>query len=187
MKRMIMAAALMLFACTAYADGESKFVAGVAAAFSDYKGDASFPVDDSGTGLQVFAQVRANSWFALEGGYYNSGKFSRDIDPNNNAVVDISLSGFNAAAVGFIPIFPNAENEIQLYGKLGLFDYDIDITEQVGNSREPGSLGHETGLFAGAGIVLLVTDNIGIRTDFNWYDIDNADLWALNLGVQVGF
>ncbi len=187
MKRIILAAALMLFACAAYAEDEPKFVAGIAAAFSDYNGDASYPVSDSGLGMHFYAQARANSWFALEGGYFSSGDFSTDIDPGNNGTVDISLSGFNVAAVGFIPIFPNAENDMDFYGKLGLYDFDVDRTVQDGNSQVPGSLGHSTGLYAGAGIVLNIGSNIGIRTEALYYDVDNADLWTLNMGIQIGF
>jgi len=187
MKRLIIAAALMLVACAANADDERKFIAGVAASFSDYEGDPSYPVNDSGLGMQFFAQARVNSWFGLEGAYYNSGDFTRDIDPANNGVVDISLRGLNISAIGYIPIFPNAENDMEFFGKLGLYDYDIDTTTQNGASRVPGSLGHETGLLAGAGIILHISDGIGIRTDVNYYDIDNADLWSLNMGVQITF
>ncbi len=187
MKRLILAAALTLVTCASYAEDEPRFIAGAGATFSDYQGDPSFPVDDTGLGMQFYAQARANSWLAIEAGYYNSGDFSRDIDPGNDGLVNISLSGFNIAAVGFIPVFPNSENEFDLYGKLGLYDFDIDITRQVGNSRVPGSLGHSTGLLAGAGVVLNISSNIGIRTEFIYYDINNADLWSLNMGVQIGF
>lgn len=187
MKRMITAALLMLVATAVYAEGETKFVAGAAAAFTDYSGDASHPVEDSGLGVQLYAQVRVNSWFALEGGYFSSGEFTTDIDPGNDGLVDISMSGFNASAVGFIPIFEDSETDIDFYGKFGFFDYDINQTVQNGPSRVPGSLGHETGLLVGAGIVLNITDNIGIRTDANYFDISHADMWSLNMGVQIGF
>jgi len=190
MKRIITAAALMLITCTTYAEGETKFVAGVAAAFSDYKGDSSFPVNDSGLGLNIYAQVRANSWFGLEVGYYNSGEFSSDfvsVPGFEDGSYDMSLRGFNASAIGYLPFFQNSESGLELYGKLGLFDYDIDLTIPVGNSQLPGSLGHETGIYGGAGFIMNVSENIGIRTEAVYYNIDNADLWSLNLGVEIGF
>ena len=187
MKRMITTVALLLLVGVAMAEDEPKFFVGTAATFSDYKGDPSYPIDDSGLGIQIYAQARANSWFAIEGGYFSTGEFTRDIDPGNNGTVDISLTGFNIAAVGFLPIFPDAENDLDLFGKLGLYDFDIDQTEQDGNSPNPSSLGHSTGLYAGVGIVLNISSNIGIRTEALYYDVDNADLWALNMGVQIGF
>ncbi len=187
MKRIIMAAALMLVTCATYAEGETKFAVGIAAAFSDYEGDSSFPVNDSGLGLQLFAQVRANPWFAIEGGYYNSGDFSSEfvnVPALDDGKYEMSLSGFNVSALG---IFPLSDGGLELYGKLGLYDYDINLTVPQGNSQRPDSLGHESGVFGGAGVVLNIGDNIGIRTEVIYYDISNADLWSLNMGVQIGF
>ena len=99
----------------------------------------------------------------------------------------MSLRGFNASALGYLPFFQNADSGLQLYGKLGLFDYDIDLTVPVGNTQLPGSLGHETGLFGGVGIIMNVSENIGIRTEVVYYDIDDVDLWSLNLGVEIEF
>ena len=190
MKRIIMAAALMLVTCASYAEGETKFVAGVAAAFSDYKGDPSFPVNDSGLGLQLYGQVRPNSWFGLEVGYYNSGDFSSDfvnVPGFDDGGYDMSLSGFNISALGYLPIFGDSESGLELYGKLGLYDYDINLTVPVGNSQLPGSLGHETSFYGGAGIIMNVSENMGIRTEAVYYDIDNADLWSLNMGIEIEF
>ncbi len=35
--------------------------------------------------------------------------------------------------------------------------------------------------------MLNVSDNIGIRAAFDWYDVNNADLWALGLGAEYQF
>ena len=189
MKRITMAAALVLMAFAANAqnaaDDENgmQFRLGVAASFSDYKGDSSFPVSDSGVGLQLYGDVQLNKWFGVEVGYYNSGEFESDLDPTaDDGNVELKFSGFNLSAVGFIPI-----GEIDLFGKLGMFDYDISMNTLVGNTKVPGSLGHATGLAVGAGAIINVGERIGIRTVFDWYDIDNADLWALSMGVDFRF
>lgn len=189
MKRITMAAALVLmaFAANAQSGAEDEngmqFRVGIAAAFSDYDGDSSFPVTDSGVGLQLYADAQLNKWFGVEAGYYNSGGFSSDLDPSaDDGNVELTFSGFNLSAVGFIPI-----GEIDLFGKLGMFDYDISINAQEGSTKIPGSLGHATGLAVGAGAIINVGERIGIRTVFDWYDIDNADLWALSMGVDFRF
>lgn len=193
MKRLIMAAGLMLLAGAAYAQDDDSNItrstlnAGVAAVFSDYSGDSSFPVEDSSLGLNFYALARPNSWFGIEAGYYNSGTFSTDIDPSGVGPVDISLSGFNVAALAFMPIFPESEYGLEIYVKLGLYDYDIDQTVQDGNSQIQSSLGHTTGAFGGGGVLLYISETIAIRTEATVYDIDNADLWSLNLGMQIGF
>ena len=183
MKRITVAAALVLVAFAANAEDGMQFRVGVAASFSDYKGDSSFPVNDSGVGLQLYGQVQLNKWFGFEAGYYNSGTFDTDLAPTeSDGDVELAFSGFNLSAVGFIPI-----GEIDLFGKIGAFDYDIDMNRLVGNTWVNGSLGHATGLALGAGAIVNVSERIGIRTVFDWYDVDNADLWALSLGVDFRF
>lgn len=183
MKRITMAAALILVTFAASAEDGAQFSVGVAAAFSDYKGDSSFPVNDSGVGLQLYGGVKINKWLGVEGGYYNSGTFDTDLDPSaDDGDVEIAFSGFNLSAVGYVPI-----GDIELFGKVGAYDYDIDLNSLVGSTTINGSLGHATGLALGAGAIVNVSDNIGIRTVFDWWDVDNADLWALSLGVDYRF
>jgi opacity protein-like surface antigen len=183
MKRITMAAALVLMTFAASAEDGMQFSVGAAASFSDYKGDSSFPVNDSGVGLQLYGGVKLNKWFGIEGGYYNSGTFETDLDPSaDDGNVELAFSGFNISAVGYVPI-----GDIELFGKVGALDYDIDMNTLVGLTWVNGSLGHATGLLLGAGAIVNVSDNIGIRTVFDWYDIDNADLWSLSLGVDYRF
>lgn len=188
MKRITMAAALVLVAFAANAENEMQFRAGIAASFSDYKGDDSFPVSDSGVGLQLYGQAQLNSWFGIEGGYYNSGGFETDLSPSEDGGnTELSFSGFNLSAVGYLPI-GGADTDIDLFGKIGMYDYDIDIdTVLESGTTDQGSLGHATGLLVGAGAIVNVSETIGIRTAFDWYDVDNADLWAVTLGVEFSF
>ena len=199
MKRLSMAAVLFLTAFAGQAQDESAdsgagFRVGAAAAFSDYSGDPSFPIEDSGLGVQIYAQAQLNKWFATEVGYYNSGGFKSDIvNPLTRPAtgelesVELRLSGFNISAIGYLPIFQNSDTDIDLFLKAGLYDYDIDITQTVSNSKLKTSLGHSTGFLVGGGAVLNVSENIGIRASVDWYDIDNADLWALGLGAEFQF
>ena len=183
MKRITMAAAMVLVTFAANAEDGAQFMVGAAASFGDYKGDSSFPVDDSGVGLQLYGGAKLMKWFGIEAGYYNSGTFETDLDPSaDDGLTEIAFSGFNLSAVGYVPI-----GDIELFGKVGAYDYDIDLNTLVENTFVNGSLGHATGLALGAGAIVMVSDNIGIRTVFDWYDVDNADLWALSLGVDYRF
>ena len=68
MKRLTMAAALFLVAFAAQAQDETATGngcrVGAAAAFADYKGDPSFPIEDSGLGVQFYAQAQLSKSFA---------------------------------------------------------------------------------------------------------------------------
>lgn len=188
MKRLTMAAALFLVALTAQAEGTGQFRVGAAAAFTDYSGDPSFPIEDSGLGVQFYAQAQLSQSFAVEVGYFNSGGFEQDIAPGeSDGPVEIRFGGFNIAAVGYLPIFKESETDLDLFAKIGLYDYDVDITVAEGPSRIPGSLGHETGVLIGVGFVLNVSDTLGVRTSFDWYEMDNAELWSLGLGAEFHF
>ena len=134
MKRIILAATLILIAFAANAEDHPKFRAGILANFSDYDGDATFPVADSSLGLQLYAQGQVSSNFAVEVGYFNSGGFdtvlSTNTSPGSCQVQDfcdteLSLSGFSISAVGYLPIGGD-DNNIDLFGKVGGYDFDID-------------------------------------------------------------
>ena len=192
MKRLSMAAALFLIAFAAQAQDETassnRFRVGAAAAFADYQGDPSFPIEDTGLGVEFYAQARLSNSFAAEVGYFNSGGFEQDLDPGeSDGPVEVRLGGFNVSALWYLPLFQESDTDIDLFLRAGLYDYDIDITVVEGNSKIPSSLGHSTGFFGGAGFVLNISENIGIRAVFDWYDIDNADLWAIGLGAEYQF
>jgi hypothetical protein len=191
MKRLTMAAALLLVALTAQAEGESQFRVGAAAAFTDYKGDSSFPIEDSGLGAIFYAQARLSKMFAVEIGYFNSGGFKQDLKDAAPEITDgpaeIRMGGFNISAIGYLPVFQESETDIDLFAKVGLYDYDVDLSTANGASTVPTALGHDTGVLVGAGFVLNVSDSVGIRTSFDWVNMDNADLWALGLGAEFRF
>ena len=66
MKRLAIAAVLCLAAFATSATENGQWRATVAAAFSDFEGDSSFPVDDSTIGLQIMGQYQFNSWLGAE-------------------------------------------------------------------------------------------------------------------------
>jgi opacity protein-like surface antigen len=192
MKRLTIAAALCLAAFAAQAQDEAAnetgFRVGAAAVFADYTGDPTFPIEDSGLGVDFYAQANLNKWFALELGYFNSGGFEQDLEPGSTeGPVEIRFGGFDVAALWYLPLFQGGDTDLDLFLKAGAYDFDIDITVVVGNSKVPGSLGHSTGVLVGAGFVLNVSDNVGVRAVFDWYDVNNAELWGLGLGLEYQF
>jgi len=198
MKRMMMAAAMLLAVSLASAeddtDTHTRFRVGVAAAFSDYEGDPSLPIDDTSLGLQFYAQAQLNSWFGIEGGYFNSGEFETDLAPNSTTCkpeefcdAELEFKGFSLSAVGYLPIGGD-DSDIDLYGKIGVYNFDIDMSQKIGASQVPSSLGSSSGLTAGAGAVINIGNNMGIRTEFDYYDIENTEhLWTLAMGLEYRF
>lgn len=186
MKRLAIAAVLCLAAFAASATEEGQWRATVAAAFSDFEGDSSFPVDDSTIGLQIMAQYQFNSWLGAEAGYHNTGTFETDIG-GSGSDTEVSFSGLSFSAIGYIPL-PSATNEnIDLYARLGYFDFDVDLTSPDLTGGTQASIGHDTGLVAGLGGTVKISEDFSIKTEYAFYDVDDSDLWTVTLGMEYRF
>ncbi len=180
MKR-VLALALLLALSTVYADDEvSGWRVGAGVAFSDLSSDDNV-FDDADAGVSLSVAYRINEWVGLEGAYLNTSDFDANL-PNNNvpSEASVSYSGFSGAVLGYLPI---PEDEIDVYLKLGLFDFDGDLSTNAGVNDS----GHADGALVGAGGILHVSDNFGVKAEYNWYDIDDADLWSVILGLEYMF
>ena len=204
MKRIAIAATFFLIASTAYAQEDviaesdslvrnAEWRIGAAAAFTDYESDSgssAFSVDDSAVGVQFYAQYKFNRWFGLEGGYMDTGEFEDRTGESNEFNTGIRFTGFSLSALGYIPL-GGASDNFDLYGKIGYFDLDVDLTSEPTLPDIPiqsVSTGHDTGLLLGAGTVIKMSESFGIRAEFDWYDVEESDhLWVLALGLEYHF
>ncbi|MBL8225406.1 MAG: OmpA family protein [Chromatiales bacterium] len=181
MKRVIPAALLAITAVPALAaDDKTAWEIGAAAVFGNYSWDDS-SVDDSSTGGKLFGGYRFNRWFGVEGAYHKFGDFEADLLPaqdggDNNVEVD----GFSLAGVLFIPV---PVDNLEPFLKAGFYDFDQQrvVDDLVVDSNSP------SGFMAGGGADLVVTDKLRFRLEADWFDIDDADLWSLNLGLSYLF
>ena len=182
MKRTAIAAIFFLMACVANADNDDAgWRIGGALAYSEFDRSDGL-IDDSTTGFKLFAGYRFNSWLGAEGAYYNSADFSGDLTPGaGGGEADISYKGFSISGVGYIPL---PGERVDLFVRAGYVDFTnvkLKIDGADVNTRT------EDGLTLGLGTSLLVTDAIGIRLEFDWYDTNAADLWSFNLGAEYRF
>lgn len=157
---------------------------GAAASFSDFdwtEGDIDL-IEDSTVGFKVYTQYQFNNWLGVEGAYHNTGEFEElSTAPSpNDGNLDLSFDGFSGALLGYVPV---PSEEIKLYGKVGYYDFD----DELSRNGTVSSTGAEDGLMAGAGATIEIADNFGIRADFDWFDVEVGDLWAVNLGLEYFF
>jgi hypothetical protein len=185
MKR-ILFAALLLAASGAQAQGlfeaddATKWRVGGGAAFGDFEDDDGI-IDDSQVGFALFSQYQFNKWFGVEGGYLNTGDFEGDIGTGaSRQKVELSYKGFNIAAVGYAPL---GGDDISLFGKIGFFDFDTDLSQDGGITDS----GHQDGAMAGAGAVINIAENFGIRAEAQIFDVDDADFWTAIIGIEYQF
>ncbi|MCK6370458.1 MAG: OmpA family protein [Gammaproteobacteria bacterium] len=100
--------------------------------------------------------------------------------PPNDGNLELSFDGFSGAVLGYVPV-PN--EEIRVYGKVGLYDFD----DELGRNGRVTSSSSEDGIMAGFGAVIDIAENFGIRADFDWFDAEVGDLWSVNLGLEYAF
>jgi len=180
MKRIAIAAASLLVASSAFADDGGQWRIAAGAAFSDYDGDTT-KVDDSTVGLRFTAEYQFNSWYALEAGYLNTGDFEEDLTPGSSSnIAEVSFRGLTLSNVFYVPL---GGDEIDVYGKLGYFDFDADLS----NNQTLISSGHDDGISLGAGATILISEDFGVSAEMDWYDTEDADLWAVVLGLEYRF
>lgn len=181
MKRVIPAALLAMVAVPALgADDKTAWEIGADAVFATYEWDDS-AVEDSSTGGKIFGGYRFNRWLAVEGAYFNFGDFEADLDPGNpGGDNNLELDGFSLAGKLYVPL--PLEN-LEPFVKAGWYDFDQQrvVDNAVADANSP------SGLMAGGGVDLEVTDQLKFRLEGDWFEIDDANLWSLNLGVAYLF
>lgn len=187
MKRCLTAIILGLAATSALAesdlfpvDDKTGWNAGIAATFAEYSFNTG-QLDDSAAGFKVFGGYRFNKWFGLEGSYYDFGDFNDDLDPPNpGGGITIQMDGLTGSALVYAPL---ETTEFDVYGKVGYYSFDqqllLDDTGSESNSP--------SGMLLGAGARFYVSEQLAVRAEGEWFDIDNGDLWTLNVGIEYLF
>ena len=183
MKRIVFATmAMALVAFNAQADDADNGMwrVGGGAAFSDFEDDTG-AIDDNQVGFALFAQYQFNNWIGVEGGYLNTGDFEgRQGSGSSQQKFDLSFRGFTIAGVLHAPI---GGDDIDLYGKVGFFDFDADLS----SSGQIDSSGHQDGAMAGAGAAISIAENWGIRAEFDVFDTEDSDFWTAIIGFEYQF
>lgn len=160
------------------ADEYSVWNAGAAATFADYSFDDN-SVDDSTVGLKLFGGYRINKWFGLEAAYHSFGDFS-EAPPSPAPGVDVNLDGYSGSVLLYAPF--NSEN-IDVFAKAGYYNFDqeLDLNNVTVDSNSPD------GLLLGAGLIVNISKQFAFRAEGEWFDIDDGELWAINLGAEYRF
>jgi len=186
MKRWLIAALALAAVSVQAQDAGGQWRLGAGAAFGDFKTDDKL-FDDSQVGFQFTGGYRFNNWFGIEGGYLNTSDFEVFVPSGQTGgplpgggKAKIQYSGFHIGVVGYLP---TPSEQIDLFGKVGFYDFDGDL--KVNGVTE--SSGKADGAMAGAGATISIAERWAIRAEFDWFNLDSAELWAVVLGGEYRF
>ncbi len=128
---------------------------------------------DDDTAWKAFAGYRVNPYLSLELAYIDFG------NPNGRATASgssgdyqVKLSGFAPYVIGTIPLGP-----IELFGKIGYYFYDVDLTADIDNPLAPDfhSSSSDEDLLYGFGAGITLFDHLHARLEYERIDSDVLD------------
>lgn len=154
--------------------------------------DFGLKFDDSGTTWKILGGYQFMKYFGAELEYIDVGdaedSFREEEGPYFvEADVTIGVSGFNASAVGILPL----GEKFNVFAKLGFFmwdaDYELDFDSNVPDFDEDlfNDKGTDDGTdFSwGIGAGYNFTENFGVRLEYQSFEITDTDLGLLSGSV----
>jgi hypothetical protein len=130
--------------------------------------------DADSTSYKLIAGWRFLDWLAVEGNYVDFGSGDDSVDGTR---VEADVNGVSLSAVGFLPIGP-----VDLFARVGAVDWSADLSaEGFDRDSEDG-----TDLTYGVGAQFRVW-SLSIRAEYEVFDIEDADVDMLSLGVTWTF
>jgi len=154
---------------------------------------SSISNDDSDTGAKLFGGYKFNRNFALEGGYFDLGRFgfTATTVPAGTLKGSIKLKGVNLDAVGILPF----NQKFSAFGRVGVnYAKASDSFSGTGavtvlNTNPSKS---EANLKFGAGLQYDFTNALGMRFEAERYRINdavgsNGDVDLLSVGLVYRF
>ena len=149
--------------------------------FDDELGELRF--SDGDTAYKLFAGFRFLNFFAVEAGYVDLGDPADIVGEfeGNPIELQIGLKGWDAFAVGLLPIGP-----VDLFAKVGIASWDADIVAVLGDIRDPDSDSGTDPVY-GLGVALRF-GNLSLRAEGEQFDIDGAeDIYMFSVGATFTF
>jgi OOP family OmpA-OmpF porin len=135
---------------------------------------------DTGWKLAIGNQFNANA--AIEFGYVDLGEAKASASgPGGSLTCQADASGFNAGIVGGLPV----SKEFSFTGRIGLFRWDSDGSCSGVVNLSGSDSG--TDLTFGVGVRYDFTQSVGLRGEWERFDVDDSDIDLLSLGLIFMF
>ena len=148
---------------------------------------------DRSTGFKVFGGYQFNRNFALEGGYFDLGKFgfTANTVPAGMLTGNIRLRGFNLDAVGILPV----TEKLSLLGRVGVTNAQArDSFSGTGavNVLNANPSKRDTNYKFGVGVQYAFNDALAMRVEAERYRVNDAvgnrgDVDLVSVGLVYRF
>jgi OOP family OmpA-OmpF porin len=149
--------------------------------------------DDRDTGYKIFGGYQLNKNFAVEGGYFNLGKFGYKANtvPAGTMSGNIKLQGLNLDLVGILPI----TEKFSAFGRAGVnYAEARDSFSGTGSVRvsNPNPSKRDTNYKFGLGVQYAFTEALAMRAEVERYRINDAvgnkgDIDLVSVGLVYRF
>jgi opacity protein-like surface antigen len=178
MKRMLPILLSMTVIGVSPALADDGFSLGASIGYANIKdNEPDFDFDAQDTGYKIFANYTFANFLGLEGAYVDFGEPS-DQFAGLSGVID--AQGWSLYGVGALPL----GSSVEVFGKAGVISWDADsLVDGVLVGADDGN-----DLALGIGARWNANESIGIRAEYEWFDIPDADnVWMASLGLVVRF
>lgn len=150
--------------------------------------------DDRSTGYKIFGGYQLNKNFAVEGGYFDLGKFgyTATTQPAGTLNGNIKLRGLNLDLVGILPL----TDKFSAFGRAGLaYAQARDSFSGGGAVRvsNPNPSKNDTNYKVGLGLQYAFTESLALRAEAERYRVNDAvgnkghvDLVSVGLVYRFG-
>lgn len=152
----------------------------------------SYSDDEQDLGYKLFGGYQFNKNFALEGGYFNLGKFDYSLStPNGNLDGNIKIKGLNLDAVAILPI----TEDFSAFARIGA-NYaqskDSFGTSGTISMADTSPKKNDLNYKFGAGLQYAVSDSLALRLEAERYRINDAvgndgDIDFFSIGLMYKF
>jgi OOP family OmpA-OmpF porin len=142
---------------------------------NDLSGLGLTSCDDEGSGFKIFGGYKFNQNFGVEASLVDLGEFSAT-GPGGTA--SVGVDGFGVAAVGMIPI----SQKFDIFGKVGIYMWDASGGGVASGISDDGS-----DIMFGAGVNWSILNRLGLRAEWERFDVDGDDVDFISIGAQFNF
>lgn len=154
----------------------------------------AFSSDERDMGYKLFSGYQFNRYLAVEGGYFNLGKFDFHSNtlPAGTLRGDLELQGLNLDVVGMLPF----TTKLSAFGRVGVTRVEANdsfLATAPATVTSSSNTHRENSYKFGAGLQYALSDSVAVRAEAERYRINDArggdgdvDLYSVGILYRFG-